>query len=274
MRLHIEYIEKHLQQNLLPVYLIFGDEQMLVEEASDLVRQKVRSICFNDRQVWYVKDNFDWSQLERQEQKLSLFAHQHLLEIRIISKTLGREGMEALCKYASNPSPYTTLLIISGGINFNSQKSKWFTSLNGIGAIIHIQSVNSSDLPCWILNRMRQLGLHANQQVVSLIAELVEGNLFAAAQEIKKLSLLSPDGEIDEQMVLKTVSDNYRFKVFILVETIFLGNLAKIPRIIARMRREGLEFMSIFSLVSWSLHRVIDMSNKLKYGQSIEQIFK
>ena len=274
MHLQIEQIERHLQENLLPVYLIFGDEQMLIDEASDLNWKKMRSICINDRQVWHVKDHFDWSQLERQERTLSLFYSRCSLEIRLPTGTPGREGSIALRAYATNPSPYTTLLIISGKINALSQRSKWFAALDKIGVIIPIKSIDSVNLPLWILHRMQQLGLHASQQVISLISELVEGNLFAAAQEIKKLELLSYDGVINEQLVLETVSDNSSFQVFNLVETVLSGDLSKIPKIIARMRSEGLVFMSIFPFLSWSLHRIIDISYQLRYGQGVDQIFK
>ena len=174
MRLQIEQIEKHLQKNLFPVYLVFGDEQMLIEEASDLVRKKMHSICADNRQVWHVKNNFDWSQLKRQEQALSLFSSRCLLEIRLPTGTMGREGSIALREYATNPSPYTTLLIISGKINALAQKSKWFTALNEIGVIIPIRSVSSANLSPWIFHRMRKLGLHVSRQVTTLIAELVE----------------------------------------------------------------------------------------------------
>jgi len=273
MRLKAEQIAGHLQQNLLPAYLIFGDEQMLVEEASDLVRQQARTLGAIDRQVWHVEGRFDWSQLQWQEQTLSLFASQRLLEIRLPSGSPGKEGGEALRKYAANPPQDTTLLIISGKIDARSQKSKWFSELDRIGATIPVWPVDLANLPRWILQRMQQRGLHVNQQVAGLIAERVEGNLFAAAQEIEKLQLLSLDGEIDEQLVLTSVADNARFEAFGLMDTVFSGQVAKIPRMMTRLRAEGLDILSIFSAVSWSLHRAIDMASQLEQGQRMEQVF-
>jgi DNA polymerase-3 subunit delta len=273
MRLKAEQLTGHLQQDLLPAYLIFGDEQMLVEEASDLVRQQARKLGANERQVWHVEGRFDWSQLQWQEQTMSLFASRRLLEIRLPSGAPGKEGGEALRKFAENPPQDTTLLIISGKIDNRSQKSKWFTELDRIGATTPIWPVDLVSLPRWIQQRFQQRALNVDQQVAALIAERVEGNLFAAAQEVEKLLLLSVDGKIDEQLVLESVADNARFEAFGLMDTVFLGQVAKIPRMIGRLRAEGLDILAIFSAVSWSLHRAVDMAFQLKQGQQIAQVF-
>lgn len=273
MRLRSDQIVGHVQQRLLPVYLVFGDEQMLVEEASDVIRQQARKQGADDRQVWHVEGRFNWSELQWKEQTKSLFASQRLLEIRLPSGSPGKEGGEALRRYVDNPPIDTTLLIISGKIDTRSQKRKWFTEIDKIGATIPVWPIDLANLPRWILQRMQQRGLRANQQISALIAERVEGNLFAAAQEIEKLQLLCPDGEVDEQTVLASVADSARFEVFGLMDSVFSGQAAKIPRMLNRLRAEGLDILAVFSAVSWSLHRAVDMAIQLDNGMQLGQIF-
>jgi DNA polymerase-3 subunit delta len=272
MRIKAEQLSGHLQQGALPVYLVFGDEQMLVEEASDVIRQYARKSGADDRQVWHVEGRFNWSELEWQEQTMSLFASQRLLEIRLPSGSPGKEGGEALRRYVENPPIDTILLIISGKIDSRSQKSKWFTELDRIGVTIPVWPVDLVSLPGWILQRMQQRGLKVNQQIAALIAERVEGNLFAASQEIDKLQLLCPNGEVDEKIVLESVADNARFESFGLMDTVFSGHTAKIPRMIKRLRAEGLDILAVFSAVSWALHRAIDMAIQVEQGGRMDQI--
>jgi len=273
MRLRAEQLAGHLQQSLLPVYLIFGDEQMLVEETADLVRQQTRQQGADERQVWHVEGRFNWSEIQWQEQTMSMFSSQRLIEIRLPSGSPGKEGGEALRRYVENPPADTTLIIISGKIDNRSQKSKWFTELDRLGATIPVWPVDIANLPRWISQRMQQNGLQASQQVPALIAERVEGNLFAAAQEIDKLRLLCPDGKVDEQTVLDSVADNARFEAFGLMDSVLAGQANKIPRMISRLRAEGLDILSVFSAVSWSLHRLVDMAIQLENGARIEQVF-
>jgi len=274
MRVNAEQLAAQLQKGLLPVYLVFGDEQMLVEESADLIRQQARQLGANERQVWHVEGRFDWSQIQWQEQTMSLFDSQRLLEVRLPSGSPGKEGGEAFRRFVDNPPQDTTLLIISGKIDNRSQKSKWFTEIDKVGATTPVWPVDSTHLPRWITQRLKQRGLTVSPAVAALIAERVEGNLFAAAQEIEKLALLCPDGQVSEDIVLASVADNARFQAFGLMDTVFTGQAAKIPRMISLLKAEGNDILAIFSALSWSLHRMIDMAFELSQGTHIEQVFK
>jgi DNA polymerase-3 subunit delta len=274
MRVNAEQLAAQLQKGLLPVYLVFGDEQMLVEESADQVRQQARQLGANERQVWHVEGRFDWSQIQWQEQTMSLFDSQRLLEVRLPSGSPGKEGGEAFRRFVDNPPQDTTLLIISGKIDSRSQKSKWFTELDKAGATIPVWPVDITNLPRWITQRLKQRSLTSSPAVSSLIAERVEGNLFAAAQEIEKLVLLCPDGQVNEETVLASVADNARFQAFGLMDTVFKGQAAKIPRMINQLKSEGNDILAIFSAVSWSLHRMVDMAFELNQGAQIEQVFR
>lgn len=273
MRLKTEQLDGALQQSLQSVYLVHGDEALLVEEAADKIRLKAREAGANDREVWHVEGRFDWSQIKWQEQSLSLFASQRLIEIRLPSGSPGKEGGEALRQFASAPPQDTTLLIISGKIDNRSQKAKWYSELDKLGVTVPVWPIDTSHLPRWIMQRMQQKGLKAEQRLATLMAERVEGNLFAAAQEIDKLELLSANGELSEELILQSVADNARFEVFGLMDTVLAGHSARIPRIIERLRAEGVDILSVFSAVSWSLRRIVDMSIQLQQGKPLEQVF-
>jgi len=273
MRFNADQLTGQLTKGLLPVYLVFGDEAMLVEESSSLIRKKAREEGATERQVWHVEGRFDWSQVQWQEQTMSLFDSKRLLEIRLPSGSPGKEGGEALRRFVENPPVDTTLLIISGKIDKRSQKSKWFLELERVGAAISVWPIELSKLPGWITQRMQNCGLQFNPAIPALITERVEGNLYAAAQEIEKLVLLCTDSEVSEELVLASVADNARFQAFGLMETVFMGQAAKIPRVILSLKSEGIEILSVFSAVSWSLHRMVDMSIQLEQGANIEQVF-
>jgi DNA polymerase-3 subunit delta len=273
MRVQPEQLASQIKQQLSPVYLVHGDEPMLVEETSDLIRQQVRAKGANERQVWHVDGRFDWSQIQWQEHALSLFANQRLIELRLPTGSPGKQGGEALRGFASQPPPDTTLLIISGKIDNRSQKAKWFSELDRVGVTVAIWPVDFAHLPRWINQRMMQKQLQPQAGVAELIAERVEGNLFAAAQEINKLSLLCADGIVDQQIVLESVADNARFQAFGLMDSVLLGQVEKIPRMIERLKAEGLDVLAVFSAVSWSLHRLIDIASQIQQGVAMDRAF-
>lgn len=271
MRLNTDQLESQLTKQRHPVYLVFGDEAMLVEEAADTIRRQAREWGATDRQVWHVEGRFDWSQIQWQAQTLSLFDSQRLVEIRLPSGAPGKEGGEAFRHFADNPPEDTTLLIISGKIDTRSQKSKWFTELDKLGVTIPVWPVDNARLPQWLMQRASQRGLKLTPNLAGLIAERVEGNLFAAAQELEKLVLLCPDGQVDESIILASVADNARYQAFGLMDTVYLGQANKVPHMIANLKAEGNDILSLFSALSWSLHRTVEMAWQIEQGMPIEQ---
>jgi DNA polymerase-3 subunit delta len=273
MRVAAEQLDTQLNQHFSPIILLHGDEPLLIEEAADQVRQAAKKRGISEREVWHVEGRFDWSQIRFGDETLSLFSQQKLIEIRLPGAAPGKEGGELLRRFAESPVEDIYLLIISGKLAPAQQKSKWFTAIDKTGITVPFWPVTPAFLPKWIQQRLRSKGLHAQQSVAELIAERVEGNLFAAAQEIDKLTLLCADGQVDESTVLNSVANSARFEAFGLMDAVLNGQREKIPRMLATLQAEGTEVMAVFSAVSWTVQRWVDMAHQLASGQSSQQIF-
>lgn len=272
MRLRFDQLASHLQQGLKPLYVLSGDEPLQLMEAADAIRARAREQGFGEREVLHVEAGFDWNSLAAASGSLSLFAEQRLLELRLPSGKPGKEGGAALTEYAANPPPDTVLLILSGKIDSASQKSKWFKALEAAGVILQVWPVEPAALPGWVMGRMRSRGLEPTAEAAQLLAERVEGNLLAAAQEVEKLRLLYGSGTIDVAQVEEGVADSARYDIFELVDTALLGEAARTARVIEGLRAEGVEPI----LVLWALLREIralaQMAEALAQGQSIESV--
>lgn len=277
MRVRIDQLASHLQQGLKPLYLISGDEPLQVMEASDAIRARARQQGFSEREVLHAEGGFDWNALNAACGSLSLFAEQRLLELRLPGGKPGKEGGAALSEYAANPPSDTLLLIISGKIDSASQKSKWFKALDAAGVILQVWPVDPGALPGWVMGRMRSRGMQPTAEAAQLLAERVEGNLLAAAQEIEKLRLLFDQGgseatPIDIAQVEEGVADSARYDIFELVDTALLGDAARTARVIEGLRAEGVEPI----LVLWALLREIrtmaQMAGELAEGGGLDAI--
>lgn len=273
MRVKAEQLSSQIQNKLPLISVVYGDEALLVEEAADQIRLQAKKQGIAERQVWHADARFDWSKLRFADESLSLFASQKLVEIRLPSAAPGKEGGEFLRQFAEQPAPDTNLLLITGKLSAQQQKTKWFTALENAGISVPIWPVSLEMLPRWIQQRMRQKGLQASPVVANMLAERTEGNLFAAAQEIDKLVLLSSDGQVDEQLLIESVADSARFEAFSLMDVVYAGQAAKIPRMLRMLQAEGNDVLAVFSAVSWSLHRMIDMADQIENGVQPAQVF-
>jgi DNA polymerase-3 subunit delta len=253
MRLRFESLASHVQQPLLPIYWVSGDEPFQVDEACKLLRQAAQQQGYSERQVYHVERGFNWEQLRQSADSLSLFAERKLIELRLPSGKPGTDGSKALQAYASAAPTDTLLLIISGKLESAAQKSKWFTAVETAGAWLQIWPIETARLSQWIAQRMKLRNMQASPEALRLLSERIEGNLLAADQELEKLLLLYGPGTLDVPQVQAAVTDSARFDVFGFVDEALNGNHERLSRILFGLRAEGVDPV----LVLWALAREI-----------------
>jgi DNA polymerase-3 subunit delta len=265
---------KHLREHLLPVYLVAGDEPLLLSEALGAIRERARRAGFEDRELHVVERSFDWPALEGGADNLSLFATRKLLELRLSAPRPGDAGARALARLAQRKDPDRLLLIAVGArLDAAAAKSAWVKAIETAGAVVEVWPVERTELPRWVRDRAAAHGLKLTGSAADTLAERVEGNLLAADQELRKLALTAARGEIDEAAVLEAVASSARFDVFLLTDAVLAGDAGRAVRVLAGLREEGVAPV----LVSWALARELSLLAKLKFalagGEKIETAF-
>ncbi len=237
------------------MYFIHGDETLLVNECADAIRAATRAQGFSDRQVFNAEPGFDWNHLAAASDSLSLFSEQRMLELRLPTGKPGKEGAAVLADYAARPAPDTVLLVLSAKLESAARNSKWVRALDKAGVAIAVWPVDAAHMPAWIDRRMQARGMQPERDALQMLAERVEGNLLAAAQEIERLYLLHGAGPLGVETIADQVSDNARYDVFVLVDRVLAGDAAHAQRVLAGLRAEGVDPV----LVLWALAREIRM---------------
>jgi DNA polymerase-3 subunit delta len=272
MRLYPEKLQAHLQQQLLPVYLISGDETLLVQECADAVRAAARSAGCSEREVIEAGGrDFDWQVILQSAGNLSLFAERRLLELRLPSGKPGTEGSKALLEYLEVASPDDVLLIIAGKIDKQSTNSKWYKALDKAGATVQLWPVDARELPRWLQQRVSAAGMQIDRDAVQLLAERVEGNLLAAVQEVEKLKLLATDGHITAETVTEGVLDSARYNLFDMVDTALAGNARDSLRKLQGLRGEGTEPPVILWALAREVRTLFDARQDCERGSNPQQ---
>ncbi len=236
MPLKPQQLAGSLQRGLAPVYLIGGEEPLLLQECCDAVRQAARAQGFVERELLQVERNFDWSSLQ-QAAAPSLFATQKIIDLRIRTGKPGREGGKILTQWADAPDPNIILLVSCEKWDTSSRKAKWASALERAGQRVDIWPIKAPELPRWLAQRMQQHGMQPEPEVLDLLADRLEGNLLAASQEIDLLALLKGAGTVSVDDVMQAVADSSRFDAFVLAEHMLCGNLRDGLRVAAGLHR-------------------------------------
>ncbi|HEX4052499.1 MAG TPA: DNA polymerase III subunit delta [Steroidobacteraceae bacterium] len=255
MKLTLEALAAHLAGQLLPVYLVSGDEPLLTGEALDAIRERARGAGATAREVFFIeRGNAVWDAVLQAAQSLSLFAEQRIVEIRMPSGKPGTVGAAALLKLLEAAGSDLLVLIATDRLDRDSQEAAWVRAVQSRGAWLPVWPVERARLPQWLRGRLAAAGLTADAEALSLLAERSEGNLLAAKQEIDKLALLLPRGSrVGIAEVIAGSTDAARFDVFQLGEALRSRDAARALRILASLRAAGTEP----TLVLWAVLREI-----------------
>ena len=245
MQIKPEQLEQALARGLRPIYTIHGDEPLLAQEAGDAIRAAARAAGYSERQVFVASGaHFDWSGVLGAAQEMSLFAERKLIEIRIPSGKPGKEGSEALQRYCERLSEDVLTLVQCPKLDFQQQKAAWFGALDASGLVIRVETLERKALPAWLGQRLgrqnqRVRAGEEGQRTLAFFADRIEGNLLAAHQELQKLALLYPEGELAFEQVEAAVLNVARYDVTKLSEAAWTGQVARALRVLDGLRHEG-----------------------------------
>ena len=262
MQLKGEQLAAHLERELKPVYVVYGDDPLLVIEAADVIRAAARRRGFDERTVLTSIAGFNWVELHHAAGNMSLFGGRTLIDLRIPTGKPGREGSAAIQEYCANASPDAVLLVTLPGLDWTEEKAAWLKALAEAGAAIKLIPPNLAELPAWIAGRLQRQQQTADSDGLRFIAERVEGNLLAAHQEILKLGLLFPQGRIGLQQIQESVLNVARYDLDGLREALLAGDVARLTRTLDGLQQEG----EAPPLILWALTEEVRALAQVKAG--------
>jgi DNA polymerase-3 subunit delta len=269
MNLRPDALAAHLAQPPAPLYILHGDAPLLVLEAADTIRQAARRHGYDERDTLVVGQGFRWEALTQAASNLSLFGSRKLIDLRIPNGKPGREGGEALQRYArtiSSSSDIITLITLPE-CDWATRKSVWFKALDGAGVTLELNAPPRAQLPRWLAGRLATMGRTASAEALEFIADHVEGNLLAAHQEILKLDLLHPQGELTLDKVRDAVLNVSRYDIDDLRVALLDGDAVRCTRLLEGMKGEG----APPPLVLWAIANEIRTLAIVRAGMDAQQ---
>jgi DNA polymerase-3 subunit delta len=269
-KLRADQLTAAVAKSLAPVYLVSGDEPLLIQESCDQIRKAARTQGFTEREIFHAETSFDWNQLLASANSLSLFSDKKIFEIRMPSGKPGDKGTKAILEYLENPSPDNLLLVITEKLDSATQKSKWIKAIEDNGIHVQIWPIPPTQLSRWISTRLQQAGLSADNSAVDLLASRIEGNLLAAVQEIEKLALLTTDKHISYELMASAVADSARYDVFSLADKALHGDARAAAKTLQGLKGEGTDAITLL----WAVLRDIRSLNQIAQATAQGRAFE
>lgn len=249
------------------LYVITGDEPLLLTETGDGLRAAARQAGYTERTSLVMDARSDWTELTGAARNISLFGDRRLIEVRIPSGKPGKPGadaLQALATDAANSGNDTVTVVTLPRLDKTTRNSKWAGALWQAATVVELANVSRQALPHWIGQRLAAQKQSTDSNTLAWIADRVEGNLLAAHQEIMKLGLLYPEGPLQPHDVEQAVLNVARYDLFGLRDAMLAGETGRTLTILAGLKAEG----EALPLVLWAIGEEVRVLARLAQAQT------
>lgn len=250
----LESLQRDLvRAEMRPLYLVAGDETLLVGEAVESIVARARALGFAEREVVYsdAPKKFRFSSLREQVGTASLFASRRVLDLRVPREQIDKSAGQALVEYLQRPSQDVCVVIGTGQFEAKQRSTVWFKNLAKAAFTVLVWPLREHELLPWLSNRAEKAGFRLSRDAVRFLAAQVEGNLLAASQEIEKLAIMASQGKGEELSLAEVrteVANSAHFTSFQLMDAAFEGSGQRVVRLLRSLRLEGEEVMRLLGL--------------------------
>jgi DNA polymerase-3 subunit delta len=263
VKISTRQLDGQLRKGMAPLYAVYGAEALLALEACDRIREAARKSGCTEREVFFAEPGADWNRFGAGAANLSLFASKRLVELRIPTGKPGAEGGRAIEAYCAKLPDDAITLVALPDLEWQQQKSKWFEALDRAGVLVEARAISRDELPEWLAERLSRQEQKASVETLEWLADRVEGNLLAARQEVEKLALLLPKGEVTLQAIRDSVTDVSRYERDTLLDAIHASDAGRVARVVASLEAEG----EPLPLLLWTLTEELRLMMALAANQ-------
>ena len=259
MKISESQLESKLLKDKPNVFIILGEEPLRIQELANKIYHSLAERDFITKDSYLVTQKMDWAFLSDSEENMDLFSNKKIIEIKMIDQGPGNKGSKAIKDYLSK-SNEDALLVLVEGLDKRSKSSAWVKTIENKGIMIDLQPLTGKSLYSWLGDKASRLGININQDAYDLMLEKTEGNLMAASQELKKLSLLFPKEEISLEKMEQSISNSSKYSIFDFSKAFVNKDKSKCLKILEHLRVEG----TPETLVLWSVAREVTNLYKIK----------
>jgi DNA polymerase-3 subunit delta len=112
------------------------------------------------------------------------------------------------------------------------------------------------------------------QRSLQFFADRVEGNLLAAHQEIQKLGLLYPEGELGFEDIERAVLNVARYDVFKLTEAVLAGQHLRVQRMLDGLQAEGVSEVLVHYTLAEDIRALKRVKDAVSAGRPLPQVLR
>lgn len=241
-------IEKAKKGAVLPVYVIGGEERLLMTRLCEAVR--VATVGGGPRGL--AEDLFDGQGTTAGTvitacRTLPMMAKRRLVTVRGFDAMASNE-QEGLVPYLSNPEPSTVLLLVANKLD---KRKKLALEANKAKCLFVADHLKDDAASRWIEHEASVRGVKMDRGAVESLTLAIGGDLGQLSDAIERLALYTNNGEVTARTVDVVVTPVREVPAFDLANAVAERRKSDALALITRLLEQGQDPLAIMGMLNW-----------------------
>ena len=279
-----EAIKKAEQGDLLPVWLVVGEERMLKDAVIAAITKAALAGGLPDfNHDKFTAGETDVDKIIGATRTVPMMAKKRVVFVRGLERwdtasaasDSGDDGgkalppLDRLAEYAKAPIDSTTLILVAQKLD---GRRKIVALAKKQGFVVDCAQIEGRQLPGWIRDRARLKGHAIERDVCELIAEIAGPDLSYLDDVLERLSLyVGKDAPITEDAVAVNVTRVRLADTWNLVDAASTKDLGKVLALFADVYDPRDRGLPLVGAIAWSLRQLLKLQSALGSGASIDE---
>lgn len=277
MKVH-ELQSQITRKELVPLYLVIGEEPYFRDQALTVIHDAVRSssdIGKGDEpstenvlaefaaDVVY-GDETDASEILGLAAEVSFFSLRRCVFVKWADKLSARNG-ELLIPYFQTPNDATTLVFAAPKLD---GRTKWVQALKKQAVVVDCAPLFENQRAGWVTQQARELGLQLEAQALEMLNDQANEGLYVVMRELEKLSAYMSEGQrvrVEDVELVRGKPPG--ISVFDWSEAVARGDHARALNIVAKNLETGEAPLRMLGAFLWQMRRIWKASALLREGK-------
>jgi DNA polymerase-3 subunit delta len=256
---------------IAPLYLLFGSERYLRNQAAKAITEKALADSplreFNESEFSLGETGFV-NAIGSAEQ-LPMVSPLRVVRILDVHK-LKEEDEEALIHYVSRPAETSVVIFIGDELD---KRKRVVKKLLETCVVVEFTDLSDGDLLNWAKVKMKELGVTSDERTLRQIVALVGSDALKLTNEIEKLATAAlPEKIITFELVEQLVPNSRELTSFELTDHINNRNRAQACRLLKKLLDDGAEPLMLLGLIANNFHRLSLAKEMIKDGVSADLV--
>jgi DNA polymerase-3 subunit delta len=266
-----ELREKLKKGEIAPLYLLFGAEKYLRNQAAKAITEKVLKDSplreFNETEVSL--NDADFLQAISSAEQMPMISPRRVVKITEINK-FKEDDEELLERYVKRPAEFSVVIFVADELD----KRRRFAKLL-LDNCVSVEFANLSDFELlgWAKGKLKELNAQADDNALRQIVGLVGNNVLKLTNEIEKLVTAAlPDSIITFELVEKLVPNSREISNFDLTDQLLNKNRVKALQILHKILHDGAEPLMLLGLIANNYRRLFLAKELMRQGVDRKEV--